>query len=175
VSRPKHSYAGYVNTIRMSRYQVFVFVEGVDVDPYFYGEICARVCGKRGVGYQVRLARELPGGAGGKGALVAFYRYARSRAILFSGFKGKRTAIAFCLDKDVDDLTGRRCRSPHVPYTTFYDVQNHLFKHCDFGRAVASAASISRAELLAHPHSLRIGAGAPRGAGGNGPRCAFYP
>jgi hypothetical protein len=59
--------------------------------------------------------------------------------------------MAFFLDKDLDDIRRKKCRSPHVIYTTYYDVQNHVFRHGDLGRSASSAASIDRMEFLAHP------------------------
>jgi hypothetical protein len=103
------------------------------------------------VSYCVCPAGELPGGAGGKSALIAFYRYARAKAKLFSVLGRKPTTLVFFLDKDVDDLRGTRCRSPHVVYTAYYDVQNHLFRHGDFIRAVSSAVFMDQGELERHP------------------------
>ncbi len=151
MSRLKHSRTGYLRSLQISRHQVFAFVEGTQVDPFFFGEICRRVCQPNGVGYLVRPARELPGSAGGKSAVIAFYRYARSKARLVSELGRKRTVIVFFLDKDLDDMTRKKCRSPHVIYTTYYDVQNHVFRHSDFGLAAAAAASLDRQELMAHP------------------------
>jgi hypothetical protein len=151
MSRLKHSRGGYIRSLQISRCAVFAFVEGIEADPYFYGEICRRVSEGRGGAYQVRPARELPDGAEGKNAIVQFYRYARSKAKLISELGGKRTIMVFFLDKDLDDIKRKKCRSQHVIYTAYYDVQNHIFRHSDFGRATSAALSIDRTELLAHP------------------------
>jgi hypothetical protein len=64
---------------------------------------------------------------------------------------GKLTLLVFFLDKDVDDLRRKKCKSNHIIYTVYYDVQNHVFRHADFPRAVSSAASIDMIELLHQP------------------------
>ena len=151
MSRLRHSSSGFLRSLQISREQVCAFVEGIDVDPFFYGEICNRACHASGVGYKVRTARELPDHAGGKQALLTFFRYARSQGKLISQLGGKRTLMIFFLDKDIDDLKRTKCRSLHVIYTKFYDVQNHIFKHANFARAASSALSIDRGELIANP------------------------
>jgi hypothetical protein len=83
--------------------------------------------------------------------LLKFYRYARSKKKLLSFLGGKPTLLVFFLDKDVDDLRRTKCRSPHVIYTRYYDIQNHVFRHANFSRAVSSAASIDVGELLDQP------------------------
>jgi hypothetical protein len=130
---------------------MFAFVEGKDADPYFFDQICAQVCEPRGVHFQLRTAKELPGGAEGKGRLITFYRLARSQALLRSTLNGKLTILLFFLDKDVDDIRRIKCRSMHVVYTTHYDVQNYVFRHGDFIRGVSAAASIAQRELSEHP------------------------
>jgi hypothetical protein len=151
MSRLKHTTRGYIRSLQISKSQVFAFVEGLQVDRFFYGEVCRRTLDPRGLSYQVRLARELPSASGGKQALLAFYRSARSSKRLISNFGGKQTVLVFFLDKDVDDVMRRKCRSRHVVYTGYYDVQNHVCRHSDFVRAVSSAASIDRQTLIADP------------------------
>lgn len=134
----------------MSRFSVFAFVEGKDVDPNFFARVCHSVCRPRGLECQVRTARELPGGAEGKQRLVSFYRYSSRRRTLRFTFNGKLRVLVFFLDKDVDDITRRRCRSKHVIYTEHYDVQNYLFRHGDFVNAVSAAASLDPNEISEH-------------------------
>lgn len=135
----------------MSRYQLFVFVEGIEVDPFFFGQVCRVACQGRAVAYRVRPAKELPQAAGGKTALITFYRYAKARRRLCFTFGGKTTLLMFFLDKDVDDLMRRMCKSPHVCYTQYYDIQNHVFRHANLIMGVASAASIDPVELEENP------------------------
>lgn len=62
-------------------------------------------------------------------------------------FKGKRTTVIFFLDKDIDDILRTKLRSPHVVYTRYYDVENHLFTAADLAEAAAAAASFDRARI----------------------------
>jgi hypothetical protein len=135
----------------MSRASLFAFVEGKGIDPFFFSEVCARVCQPRGLAYQVQTAKELLGESEGKKALIAFYRFARSRSQLRSTLNGKLSILVFFLDKDVDDIRRIKCRSIHVVYTAHYDVENYVFRHGDFVHSVAAAASIDQRELSDHP------------------------
>jgi hypothetical protein len=127
------------------------FVEGKDLDSSFWGQLCGRVCGSRNVSYRVQVARELPEGGEGKSKLIAFYRFARSRRQLTSSLNGKVSTLVFFLDKDVDEIRRRKCRSPHVIYTLNYDVQNYIFRHGDLFRSASAAASLDLQELSEHP------------------------
>jgi hypothetical protein len=93
----------------------------------------------------------LPDRSGGKKALVQFYHYAKTNAKLISTLGGKTTILVFFLDKDVDDIRGCKCRSPHVIYSAYYDLENHLFRHGNLMRGVASAVFIDPIELAEHP------------------------
>lgn len=151
MSRPKHSMAGHLMSLQMSRHNVFAFVEGIDSDPFFYSEVCQLACRDYKVTYRVRPVKELPNAAGGKNALIAFYRYARSKGKLRFTVGKKTTILIFYLDKDVDDLKRRLCRSRHVCYTHFYDVQNHIFRYGDLIKGIAAAASVDPVELRELP------------------------
>lgn len=151
MNKPLHSMAGYIRSLQISRYQLFAFVEGIDVDPFFFGEVCRVACQARAVSYRVRPAKELPQAAGGKRALIGFYRFAKSKDRLRFTLGGKTTVLMFYLDKDVDDLIHRLCRSRHICYTQYYDVQNHIFRHADLIRGIASAASVDPVELEENP------------------------
>jgi hypothetical protein len=128
MSRLTHSLAGYRRAMQMSRTQIFAFVEG-QTDPYFYDKICEAVCQPSTVSYEIRRAQELPGGTGGKVALLALYDYLRRMSSLLDNFKGKTTGVLIFLDKDVDDLLRIQRRSEHIVYTKYYDLENHLFIH----------------------------------------------
>jgi len=135
--------------MQMSRTQVFAFVEGKKIDPYFYGKVCASVCQSAGVSHEICRARELPEGAGGKQALIGFFEYLRRESALITNFKGKNTKAIFFLDKDVDDLLGKQLSSEHVVYTEYYDVENYLFIEGDIGEAAAASASMDSQLVLA--------------------------
>jgi hypothetical protein len=148
MTRLTRSFRAYLRSMQMSRHGVFAFVEGKRADPYFYGEICRSVCGTSGISYEIRRSWELANGGGGKQTLISFFEYLRRKSALVDVFKGKGTGILFFLDKDVDDLLGRQRRSPHVVYTRYYDVENHIFTEADLIKAAAGAASLDRQEVL---------------------------
>lgn len=148
---PRRTPGGYLRRIQMSRHQVFVFVEGKETDGFFVGGLCQRAFASRNHSYQVNTAAELSNEGGGKDVLIKFYRYLRSRRCLDTTLNGKRTQVLFFLDKDLDDFTKEKCRSKHVLYTTFYDIQNHLFRAGDFVRSVACACSVPQDAVRTHP------------------------
>lgn len=149
MSRLRHSIKGLVRSLQVSGSQVIVFMEGHENDPYFYLKICDSVCGPAGVSFGHRLAKELPGDTGGKDRLISFFKYLRRKKLLISDFKGKTTAFLFFLDKDIDDLMRTLVRSPHVVYTKYYDVENHIFAAADLAESSAAAASLDRATIAA--------------------------
>ena len=151
MSRLRHSLGAHIRALQISRFTLFAFVEGKEIDPNFFGEVCRSVCGPRGLQYRVHRANEIPGSSGGKWKLIAFYRYARARKKLRSILNGKLSVLVFFLDKDVDDIRRKKCRSRHVIYTAHYDVENYVFRHGDFIRGVSAAASIDQHELSDHP------------------------
>ena len=125
MTRLGHSYGGYLRTMQISSAELFIFVEGRQSDPYFYARICETVHGL-GSRYAICLAEELPGGTGGKQALLNFYEYLRKRKALLSSLAGQRTASVFFLDKDIDDMQHRKkahnmwsTRSTTMSKTTF--------------------------------------------------------
>lgn len=132
----------------MSSNQIFVFVEGKINDPYFYGEICRAVVSQSGIRYTICQAKEIPGGTGGKPSLIAFFLYLKRNYALLDNFKGKKTAIIFFLDKDVDDLLRKQRHSEHVVYTQYYDVENHIFVEGDLAKAAAASASMDYQEII---------------------------
>ena len=62
---------------------------------------------------------------------------------------GQTTVLIF-LDKDIDDHLRTKKRSPHVTYTPYYDIENHLFRSGDLMNAVAVAASVDPTRLMDH-------------------------
>jgi hypothetical protein len=132
--------------MQVSRHQVFIFMEGDNVDPYFYAEIAQRTCAVHGVTYRICRSREITGDNGGKEVLLLFFKYLRDRSLLVNSFKGKNTVSIFYFDKDIDDLLRRKITSDHVVYTPSYDVEDVLFSQGDITRAIAAAASISYEE-----------------------------
>lgn len=151
MNRPKRSLDGYFRSLQMSKYQLFIFVEGKESDSFVYGKMSEIVCSESGILRQIRSAKELPTEAGGKMALLEFHQSMRKSKKLFSNLSGKKTAIAFIVDKDVDDLTKSKRKCGHLIYTKYYDIQNHIFKEGDFVSAVSAAASIDPNIIREHP------------------------
>ncbi len=144
--RLSHSYAGHLRLMQMSNTQLYIFVEGKQCDPYFYGQICEATIGSE-IPYDIAEARQLPGDAGGKKKLLDFFTYLRKRNALITSVGMRKTTCIFFLDKDVDDLQKKRKRSSHVVYTRHYDVQNYVYEHGDLVIGSASAASIDPRRL----------------------------
>ncbi len=159
MTRLKHSRQGYLRYMQMSRHSVFAFVEGKS-DPYFYGKICESVCKPLAISYEVCQAQELPGGAGGKMALLDYFAYLRRRSSLLNDFKGKTSGTVFFLDKDVDNYLRTLKRSPHVIYTWGYDTENHVFQSGNLIAAAAAAARLDKEWLedrIVDPETWRRG------------------
>ncbi len=127
----------------MSTTTVFLFVEGHEHDPYFYGGICDPVLSARDISYEIVGGWRL-NESGGKKVLIEFFKYLSSTNSLSGAFKGKASIAIFFLDKDLDDVFNLRTRSDHVIYTRHYCVENHLFVDGDLTEAVAAASSFEK-------------------------------
>ena len=156
--------SGFIARVRMSKeYRLFLIVEGRAFDSPFYSNLADSSDLVRNQGYaiypieQVSKSKDesMPKpGAGGKSAVLALYDYYRTRKLLrVSNSTGTRT-IAFCLDRDNDDVTGSLRRSPHVIYTPMYDAEAHAFAYGDTRQALMWAASLdhSNAESFTRTH-----------------------
>lgn len=158
MNRLVHDRKALFRSMQMSQSDVFLFVEGIRNDRFFYSEICKRPISDANCRYQLVLARELPGGVGGKVSLIKFFKFVRRRRGLVEEFQGKRTACIFFLDKDVDEFCRNKVSSDHVIYTKFYDVENHLFVAGDLIIAGAASASLDKnlvADKLGSPEDWR--------------------
>ena len=139
-NRITHSPAGFLRSMQMSRYPLWIMAEG-PLDQCFYSNICEARSRQTHIPYKIALAHELPGFSGdGKEALLLIYKRLRRRDKLTSTFKGKKTVVLFFVDKDTDDLRRRMVRSEHVTYTEHYCVENYLFRFGDLVGAMASCA-----------------------------------
>lgn len=129
--------------MQMSRYGVFVFVEG-SLDRHVYGRIAEETLAPDT--YQLASSSEIPENIGsGKPALLELFRFLRRDYSLRTELGGKRTSVLFFLDKDVDDVRRRKCRSEHVVYSEHYELENDLFIVGDLVAAVATAGRLDRA------------------------------
>jgi len=127
--------------MQMSQTRLFIFVEGWS-DTFFYSSLAALHCNPGGLRYELATPKALPGSAFGKPALLEFFEFLRKRRGLLTNLGRKKTAVLFCLDKDVDDLRRVLKKSPHVSYTEYCDIENYLFIHGDLAKAGASAAAL---------------------------------
>jgi len=125
----------------MSRDVVFAFTEGYS-DRYAYSRIVGDVCRQHGISATTINADEIPDSGGGKVALLTFFDYAKRHDLLAGRFKGKLTVSLFFLDKDLDNVRRTQRRSPHINYTSTYELENLLFLNADLPNAVAAAAMI---------------------------------
>lgn len=142
-----HSRSAYLRSMQMSQASIVVFVEGKDLDPFFYGQICRSVCWPKGMRYELCKANELPPHAGGKTTLIEFHAYLRRKRCLVSVLDGKKTTAVFFLDKDLDDLSRSLRRSTHIIYTRYYDVHNEVYRHGNLVLGAACAASLDETVL----------------------------
>lgn len=145
-----HDFKSYLRSIQISRYSVFIFVEGKKIDPYFYGKIADSVCQSSRINYTICKANELSGQGGGKPQLLSFFQYLRKTSSLIHDFKGSKKAVIFYLDKDVDDILRNTRKSSHVVYTDYYDVYNHIFVEGNISEALAAAASLDPKLVKSH-------------------------
>lgn len=147
-NRPTHSnLASFLRSLQMSNKRLFVFVEGTDNDPFFYGSLCSVALSGTNILYVVMNSKNIPECSAGKKGLIDLFNYLNSKSSLFSNHKGKKTGILFFLDKDIDDLTDVHIDSDHVVYTYYYEVENHIIEHGDLRHGCAVAASIDPQEL----------------------------
>jgi hypothetical protein len=133
--------------MQMSQEHVYIFVEGRDLNPHVYGQICAPLCKAAGKPHEVVIADRIAGGGGGKTVLKQLFGFLRdNKSLLDRSTKVAKLAM-FYLDKDVDDLFGALIASDHVVYTPYYNIENHLFHEGDLVSSIAIGGSID-ADLI---------------------------
>ncbi|MGW6058696.1 hypothetical protein [Streptomyces sp. NPDC055189] len=142
--------------MQISQYSLFVIVEGKDLDARFYDCVCGSSSWIEAAGYQVWLAEQLKDdatgvAAGGKKAVLAHFDYFKASGKLSVTSSSGKHAISFMVDRDNDDVSGGKRRSPHVIYTDMFDVESEAFVHGKDEVALAGALSLdaSSASLLA--------------------------
>jgi Protein of unknown function (DUF4435) len=113
------------------------------IDRTFYGSLMRVILRSRPhITSTIRTAKELPGGSGGKSTVLTYFDFIKRRRRLASVLGGKKSVVVFCLDKDLDDLTRKMRRSPHVIYTETFDVENYLFLNSNIAEAAAAATTV---------------------------------
>lgn len=134
----------------MSAEEVWVLVEG-PFDRCFYDRLCRANVSVARRSFTISVLSDLAGLAiDGKQNLLALYRYLRKRHALKSDFCGKSTVVLFILDKDIDDLEGRKARSPYVMYTELHSVENYVVRFGDIPAALSAAASLDLKSVAQH-------------------------
>jgi hypothetical protein len=134
----------------MSRDQIFIFVEGRDLDPDIYSKICAPICEAAGKNYEIIIADRFsnltpgstPVGGGGKKILTLFFEHLRDNHCLVDQSGPNAKLSMFYLDKDVDDVLNSIYISDHIVYTQYYCIENHLFCEGNLVDSIATAGSI---------------------------------
>ncbi|MFJ3847728.1 hypothetical protein ACIPV3_27025 [Streptomyces albidoflavus] len=125
-----------------------MIVEGIELDSPFYDRICSASEKIKDAGYQIWLAQQIKDDttnatAGGKKSVLAHYDYFKSQNKLsFCPSNGERRSIAFMVDRDNDDISGGRRRSPHVIYTEMCDVEAEVFIRGNDSEALSQALSL---------------------------------
>lgn len=145
MKRLTHSPAGYIRTLQISKQEFFIFVEG-GLDRAFYDRLLQSSFIDKNISYEIRAAKELPGATGGKARLLDFFRELRRTKKLSSFSLGKNFSSAFFLDKDIDDISRKKIRSPHIIYTKTYDLEGHLISCGDLGLALADSCGITKGQ-----------------------------
>jgi hypothetical protein len=141
MSRLIFSSRAFLRSIQMSKAQIFGFVEGGLDRPFV--ERMLGLASKGAYDYRVCAIKELPGGTGGKQALIGWFKHFRRKGVLGGNAWGKKYAMAFFADKDADDFIQKRLRSKHFIYSETYDIEGHLFRCGDLVRALADAAGLT--------------------------------
>jgi hypothetical protein len=154
MSRLRHQLKGYLLALRMTQVQTVVFIEGAENDPVFYDEICRRYSKETGRKTQIRFANELPnaalpdqGGAGGKAPLIRAAKFLERWRGTGSSRRLPGKEIAFCVDKDADDVLGLLVNCPAVVYTLLHSTENHIVSGSDLQKAICTAISATAQSL----------------------------
>ena len=148
MSRLVHSTGGFFRSLQMSSVRFFAFVEG-GLDRPFFDRMLEKELVDKSVRHQVVAVKEIPGFAGGKATLLGLFRKYRAEGKLLCNAFGKTMICVFFADKDSDDHSRRRLRSPHLIYTQTYDLEAHLFSCGDLQRALADACGLTMQQAKA--------------------------
>jgi hypothetical protein len=141
-TRVGHSLGAMRRLVQMTGKRVFIYVEGRDLDPNFYSRLCSEICIERGLDYEIVVADRVAGGGGGKGILTLLFEYLRRRGALIDRTGPTSKLVMFYLDKDTDDLFGKKRRSGHVVYTSCFCMENHLFCEGELLSSIAIGGSV---------------------------------
>lgn len=148
--RLSYSRSAFARRVQISQHSLFVVVEGKNLDARFYDRVCASSAAIGAAGYQVWLAEQIKDdvtgvSAGGKKAVIAHFDYFKTVGKLTVTSSGGKHSIAFMVDRDNDDFSGGKRRSPHVIYTDMFDVEAEIFFRGNDEEALAGALSLDSA------------------------------
>ena len=146
-TRTAHSFGGMRRYIQQSRTQVFLFVEGRDLDPDIYARLCGPVCRASGKSHEIVVADRINGAGGGKGILTAFFEHLRDCNSLIDHSQPDAKLAMFYLDKDIDDVLKTLRSSNHIVYTEYHCIENHLFAEGDLVSSLATSGSVDAAVI----------------------------
>jgi hypothetical protein len=135
--------------LQTSRHQVFIFVEGRDLDPDIYSRICGPVCRQAGKLYEIIIADRIAGGGGGKSILTGLLELLNASGSLLDRSQPEPKLAMFYLDKDVGELFRTLRISDHVVYTRYYQIENHILIEGELVGSIATAGSIDRQLVVA--------------------------
>ena len=141
-TRVGHSFGAMRRYIQMSRHRVFIYVEGRDLDPVFYGRLCGPVLRGQGLSHEIIVADRVAGGGGGKNVLIRLFDYLRKRKALIDRSGPDAKLVMFYADKDTDDVFRTMRRSPNFIYTRHYCAENEVFCEGDLLSSIATAGSL---------------------------------
>jgi hypothetical protein len=150
MSRLRHDLRPYLMTLRMTRTDLIVFVEGIENDPIFYPKLADRFSKAHLVAVEIRRAQELPGsaptdvgGSGGKSWLIKAGRF----WLQYGSTRSFNCRVLFALDKDIDDVRGKLLNDPHFVYTEGYAVENYMVSDSNLQATAENALSLMPQEL----------------------------
>lgn len=140
-----HSSGGMLRSTQISKSQIFAFVEG-GLDRPFIEKILFKIVPDITKFRVIAIKEITKNELGGKIAVLNHFKSLRRSNGLNSTAWGKKFINLFFLDKDVDDALNKKIRSPHVAYTSTYDVEGLLFFYGDIIRAISDACLITTAQ-----------------------------
>lgn len=136
--------------VKMSRFGVYVLVEGRTGDRTFYGRILEHHATAKSLGYVVRLVEDIKldeTSAGGKTAILKMFNFFESNEMLVQHNSHGSRRIGFMLDRDYDHLAEVGRSNPHLIYTKNSDVEAEILLNGDLIRATATTYWIGDSDV----------------------------
>ncbi|QKE82768.1 hypothetical protein [Arthrobacter sp. NEB 688] len=132
--------------MKTSRYRLFVFVEGRELDVPFYDGISRTALAATGFEYTVERIVAVQGHEG-KSGLEEYYEYLRDQRKLNQANSRGRVSALFFMDRDFDPIIKSQLpRTKNIALTRTYNVEAEVFDSADPVRALADLASLSDGE-----------------------------